>query len=519
MLFDGYPGTIFVVSAGNGAPGFGTSASPASASMAITVGSSTIYNYLNNSGKNDVAFFSGRGPTIYGAIKPDIIAPGHTGFVNRQVIRGLGNGTYASGTFGGTSEAAPRVAGVIALMIEAYRDQGIDPDIGTVKLALKATATDIGFHTTQQGVGMVNAFKAISSIVNEEIFLSTTYQSELLAQRLDPVVKQLYGSSETHPLIDTPIADPISLVTPDLLESGINVQIRYSNGTIVEADDYSAQLMADDVASSEILTYTSESIINEVYLNEIIPNLDATSLLEIGVSMDRPTWDAMFENGLNTPNMTLYDVETGILVADITSFNTWSQLLYAGKAGTDFHNDILLRFVDPGFDQSVSNWQGMTLEIRARVFDEIIQNEFDLTKNNGSISISSNKTFDEFVQFDLNVEVDGDTLMAPIVVLPVIQAEMGEISPVGFNGTVEQAYSQDSITNTFDWGFRPESGEFRHYQIAVPAEATYLAVFAQWDDPGLIPHLYLFNSTGDLVKNTDVTYVGGGFYEFTTSEV
>ncbi|MHA2503555.1 MAG: hypothetical protein ACXAE3_11875, partial [Candidatus Kariarchaeaceae archaeon] len=50
-------------------------------------------------------------------------------------------------------------------------------------------------------------------------------------------------------------------------------------------------------------------------------------------------------------------------------------------------------------------------------------------------------------------------------------------------------------------------------------EATYLAVFAQWDDPGLIPHLYLSNSTGDLVKNTDVTYVGGGFYEFTTSEV
>ncbi|MCH8906524.1 MAG: S8 family serine peptidase [Candidatus Heimdallarchaeota archaeon] len=83
ILYNDYPGIIFVASSGNGGPGYGTIATPGAASMAITVGATTSFHFIeNNLGKNDVAWFSGRGPTPYGAIKPDILAPGHAGFVN-----------------------------------------------------------------------------------------------------------------------------------------------------------------------------------------------------------------------------------------------------------------------------------------------------------------------------------------------------------------------------------------------------------------------------------------------------
>jgi subtilisin family serine protease len=127
---------------------------------------------------DDIVASSGRGPRIAdGDIKPDIAAPGAS--VSAEV--GTGSGKTA---FGGTSGAAPMVAGAAALLIDKLEEDGLlDSDPGLdgfgefglsysflVKSILMNTAqtnTFIGGSflapITLQGAGRVDALKAVKT--------------------------------------------------------------------------------------------------------------------------------------------------------------------------------------------------------------------------------------------------------------------------------------------------------------------------------------------------------------------
>lgn len=107
-------------------------------------------------GKNGfyLAYFSSRGPTADGRVKPDIIAPG--------VRITAADASTMSGyiAYSGTSMASPFVAGVMALMLSA--DPSLTP--AQVKSALLSTAeTNWGPPGTDSdfGAGRVDAYAAI----------------------------------------------------------------------------------------------------------------------------------------------------------------------------------------------------------------------------------------------------------------------------------------------------------------------------------------------------------------------
>ncbi|KAF0194889.1 MAG: peptidase S8 and S53 subtilisin kexin sedolisin [Bacillota bacterium] len=102
-------GIIMVVAGGNSGPALRTTGSPAAAANAITVGA------LHAPGDRGwaLAAFSGRGPTADNRTKPNVTAPG----TNINAPAHTSSTGYVSKS--GTSMAAPFLAGVIGLMLDA----------------------------------------------------------------------------------------------------------------------------------------------------------------------------------------------------------------------------------------------------------------------------------------------------------------------------------------------------------------------------------------------------------------
>ncbi len=134
-----------VIPAGNTGPSDQTINVPGCAENALTVGASN---------EDTVESYSSRGPTDYGAQKPDIVAPG-------TLITAATNDGVSFSSFTGTSFASPHVAGVVALMLQHHK---LMPD--QVKAILKDTAINLSFPENAQGAGLVDAWAAVNETLS-----------------------------------------------------------------------------------------------------------------------------------------------------------------------------------------------------------------------------------------------------------------------------------------------------------------------------------------------------------------
>lgn len=100
---------------------------PATSSSALAVGATCIRD-------NSLEFYSSRGPTIDGRIKPDLVAADATS----SNISGLASG--CTGGFTGTSASAPHVAGAAALAMQELRSD----NAAQVRQFLATNAFDLG---------------------------------------------------------------------------------------------------------------------------------------------------------------------------------------------------------------------------------------------------------------------------------------------------------------------------------------------------------------------------------------
>lgn len=129
-------GIVVVAAAGNNGPMPGTVTYPGISRKVITVG--TVQE------KRVQRHFSGRGPTPFCIMKPEIIAPGFQ-------ITSCKNATTGYTVKSGTSMATPVVSGAVCRLVEKY--PGLTPV--QVKMKLHDTVRDLGYSKNEQGWGQL----------------------------------------------------------------------------------------------------------------------------------------------------------------------------------------------------------------------------------------------------------------------------------------------------------------------------------------------------------------------------
>jgi subtilisin family serine protease len=166
-------GIVVVISAGNS--GYGTIrlstgeevptfvelsiTDPANTEEAISVGSV----HKSSPHKYGVSYFSSKGPTGDGRLKPDLVAPGER-VISCSVHWNDANADsqYEYEEKSGTSMAAPHVSGAIAAFLSVHREYRGDPV--SVKDVFLKTATDLNRQRGFQGAGLVDLMRAIMSV-------------------------------------------------------------------------------------------------------------------------------------------------------------------------------------------------------------------------------------------------------------------------------------------------------------------------------------------------------------------
>ncbi len=167
-------GVVVVVAAGNTGYGMLKSAigatsagmaltinDPGNAELAITVGAT----HRDMPHVYGVSYFSSKGPTGDGRIKPDLVAPGEkivscaTGNLKREGAHDLPCDYVETS---GTSMAAPHVSGAIAAFLSVRME--FIGNSERVKEIFMSTATDLRRDRYFQGAGLVDLMRAIQSV-------------------------------------------------------------------------------------------------------------------------------------------------------------------------------------------------------------------------------------------------------------------------------------------------------------------------------------------------------------------
>jgi len=167
-------GVVVVVAAGN--TGYGALAAqqrttnagmpvtindPGNAELAITVGST----HRDMPHVYGISYFSSKGPTGDGRMKPDIVAPGEKilSAATGKLLMDRAEGKaceYVEDS--GTSMAAPHVSGVIAAFLSVRREFIGEPE--RVKEIFLRAATDLKRERSFQGAGLIDLMRAIQSV-------------------------------------------------------------------------------------------------------------------------------------------------------------------------------------------------------------------------------------------------------------------------------------------------------------------------------------------------------------------
>lgn len=170
-------GTVFVIAASNDGPGRQTVGSPSVSRLGLSVGATAMPAIIGDQyrwpGTGKVAssdptatdfmmYFSSRGPTAAGGMKPDLTAPG--AWLSAIQLNSAPGAASGLDVMWGTSMASPAAAGAVALLLDAARRWNLahpaDPlatDALTIRRVLVASARPFDVTTLDSKTGATTA--------------------------------------------------------------------------------------------------------------------------------------------------------------------------------------------------------------------------------------------------------------------------------------------------------------------------------------------------------------------------
>ncbi|MGE8203349.1 S8 family serine peptidase [Heyndrickxia sp. NPDC080065] len=252
--------------------GPGSIANPANYPESFATGATDINNKL--------ASFSLQGPSPYGEVKPDISAPG----VN---IRSSVPGGVYEGGWNGTSMAGPHVSAVVALLRQVNASLTVD-QIEEILMNTATPLTDSTFPNSPNngyGYGLVNAFDAVSSIMNGlgKVKGQVTKQGD----DTEPPTYEHNAPTETYADMSLPltihVSDNVSVESVTLQYQGQdgqwkNVEAKRTSGDY-KSGDYAAEIPGDQIKIPslkykwKIKDFGNNEVVSNQYDVRVLPGI------------------------------------------------------------------------------------------------------------------------------------------------------------------------------------------------------------------------------------------------------
>ena len=210
-------GIIVTIAAGNSGPDYYSVGSPGSEELAITVAAANTTHPPAT-----IAYFSSVGLSHRFHQKPDVTAPGH-------VIAGAYTSAQSGRTtsyiqYSGTSQASPQVAGSVALIIHALKENDVLYNPGSIKAALMETAQPVkDADRFQAGAGMIDVgrtFELLNS--SERDTLPHIFYVNNNATTFDTYRQQGYNGSTLTTFISLISSHPQNMTSAIFLPAGIS---------------------------------------------------------------------------------------------------------------------------------------------------------------------------------------------------------------------------------------------------------------------------------------------------------
>ncbi|UCD92179.1 MAG: S8 family serine peptidase, partial [Methanobacteriota archaeon] len=540
------PNATFMVAAGNGGFGYGTIVSPGSSPGVVTVGASTSIwtsDPSNFTTWGDIISWSDRGPSALGQMDPDILSVGAWGSGD-VTLNQVGNANSAWGMWGGTSMATPVAAGIMSLLYESYNDaHGVYPTSSTAREIIMSSADNINYDPLMQGAGISNASRAVR-LANQQYGVAVS-----------PSFWTVGDYKGTHYDAFANIAFP---------GDTHNFTLQVSNADQLNTSQVNVRDEAHVRTKTIQYTIQSDTSLEDGYQSarpdHIIPLIDLkSSLYEVPPDADLvkvsaylgyfdfdPDWDYGIENRYRISLFDWWDEDgDGIYWNDINGDGTVQQDELDGYP----NYSELTRFVDSyqaanrlearvhnPYDRihdglligifhtrTTASLPVTNVNVRVDTYDLADCSWLSVSPTSLSISPGGTSTFQATANLPMDIDVgmyeaflfldyDSNETAIPVVVNIATNS-----SDFAINESSGELYDNGAVFGGYNWGWRYESGDWRHYFIDIPdgsfKQGQQIVANVSWEHVPTDIDVFLMGETPDSFSASHPDRYGPGYLD------